>query len=73
MVELRLNASQKTIKAQTIVRDANTQARAFEVVDMDIEERAKLRKLLVQLGSIQKQSTANERNRHGGRTILISS
>jgi len=73
VVELRLNASQKTIKAQTIVRDANTQARAFEVVEMDIEERSKLRKLLVQLGSIQKQSTANERNRHGGRTILISS
>ncbi len=73
VVELRLNASQKTIKAQTIVRDANTQARAFEVVEMDIEERAKLRKLLVQLGSIQKQSTVNERNRHGGRTILISS
>jgi hypothetical protein len=73
VVELRLNTSQKTIKAQTIVRDANTQARAFEVVEMDIEERAKLRKLLVQLGSIQKQSTANERNRHGGRTILISS
>jgi hypothetical protein len=73
VVELRLNASQKTIKAQTIVRDANTQARAFEVVEMDIEERAKLRKLLVQLGSIQKQSTANERNRHGGRTILVSS
>jgi hypothetical protein len=72
VVELRLNAAQKTIKAQTIVRDANTQARAFEVVEMDIEERAKLRKLLVQLGSIQKQTTANERNRHGGRTILVS-
>ena len=38
-------------KAQTIVRDANTQARVFEVVDMDLEERAKLRKLLVQLGN----------------------
>ena len=73
VVDLKLNAAQKTIKAQTIVRDANTQARAFEVVEMDIEERAKLRKLLVQLGSIQKQSTANERNRHGGRTILVSS
>jgi hypothetical protein len=73
VVELRLNASQKTIKTQTIVRDANTQARAFEVVEIDIEERAKLRKLLVQLGSVQKQSTANERNRHGGRTILVGS
>ncbi|HXW61195.1 MAG TPA: hypothetical protein VEJ45_01245 [Candidatus Acidoferrales bacterium] len=71
VVELRLNAAQKTIKAHTIVRDANTQARAFEVVEIDIEERAKLRKLLVQLGSIQKQSTANERSRHGSRTFLL--
>ena len=72
VVELRLAASQKTIKAQTIVRDANTQARAFEVVDIDLEERSKLRKLLVQLGSVLKQSTSKERNRHATRTILAS-
>ena len=72
IVEMRLAALQKTIKAQTIVRDANTQARAFEVVDMELEERGKLRKLLVQLGSLQKQSTSKERNRHAPRTILAS-
>jgi hypothetical protein len=69
LVDLRLNTSPKTVKAQTIVRDANTQARAFEVVDMDLEERSKLRKLLVQLGSAQKQSTSQERTRKGTRTI----
>ena len=57
------------MKAQTIVRDANTQARAFEVVDMDLEERAKLRKLLVQLGNAQKKSTSKERSRRATRTI----
>ncbi len=69
IVELRLNPTQKSVKAQTIVRDANTQARAFEVVDMDLEERFKLRKLLVQLGNAQKQSTPKERSRRGFRTI----
>jgi hypothetical protein len=69
VVDLRLNPAQKAIKAQAIVRDANTQARAFEVVDIDLEERAKLRKLLVQLGNAQKQSTSQERSR-GPRTIL---
>ncbi|HXX43558.1 MAG TPA: hypothetical protein VEJ38_02435 [Candidatus Acidoferrales bacterium] len=72
VVELRMAAAQKTIKAQTIVRDANTQARAFEVVDIDLEERSKLRKLLVQLGSVLKQSSSKERNRRAGRTILAS-
>ncbi len=70
IVIMRMTSSQKTVKAQTIVRDANTQARAFEVVDIDLEERAKLRKLLVQLGNALKQSTPQERNRRGTRTIL---
>ncbi|HUC42135.1 MAG TPA: hypothetical protein VL913_00175 [Candidatus Micrarchaeaceae archaeon] len=67
---MRLNPSTKSVKAQAIVRDANTQARAFEVVEMDLEERAKLRKLLVQLGNLLKQTTPQERSRRGTRTIL---
>lgn len=70
VVALRLTTLQRSVKAQTIVRDANTQARAFEVVDIDLEERAKLRKLLVQLGNALKASTPQERNRRGTRTIL---
>ena len=69
IVDLRINTSQKPIFAQTIVRDANTQARVFEVVDMELEERAKLRKLLVQLGNALKESSSQERSRRGVRTI----
>jgi hypothetical protein len=70
IVSLKMNTSTKSVRAQMIVRDANTQARAFEVVDMELEERAKLRKLLVQLGNAQKQSTPKERGRRSPRTIL---
>ncbi|HEY0703642.1 MAG TPA: hypothetical protein VGD60_12825 [Candidatus Acidoferrales bacterium] len=69
IVTLRLATSQKPVKVQAIVRDANTQARAFEVVDMELEERAKLRKLLVQLGTVLKASTSKERTRKTSRTI----
>ena len=69
VVDMRLNAGSKPVRAQTIVRDANTQARAFEVVEMDLEERAKLRKLLVELGTTSKQTTPQERSRRGTRTI----
>jgi hypothetical protein len=72
VVGMKLNTGKRALRAQTIVRDANTQARAFEVVDMDLEERAKLRKLLVQLGSVQKQSTPQERTRRSTRTITIT-
>ncbi|MGH9747933.1 MAG: hypothetical protein ACRD59_17700 [Candidatus Acidiferrales bacterium] len=70
IVGVKMNTASKSVKAQMIVRDANTQARAFEVVDMDLEERAKLRKLLVQLGNVQKQSTPKERSKRTTRTIL---
>lgn len=70
LVGLRMNGPQKGIRAQTIVRDANTQARAFELVDIDLEARARLRKLLVQLGNAIKQATPNDRTRHGTRKIL---
>jgi len=51
IVELRLNPAQKSVKAQTIVRDAKHASTRIRVVDMDLEERFKLRKLLVQLGN----------------------
>jgi hypothetical protein len=70
VVGLRLNPSQKPVKAQTIVRDANTQARAFEIVEIELDERSKLRKLLVQFGNAVKQSSPQERSRRGTRTIL---
>ncbi|MGB9402355.1 MAG: hypothetical protein WCA98_02365 [Candidatus Acidiferrales bacterium] len=70
VVALRLNPNQKSLRAQAIVRDANTQARAFEVVDMDLEDRAKLRRLLVHIGSILKATSPDNRNRNRTRTLL---
>ncbi|MGH9575404.1 MAG: hypothetical protein ACRD40_17990 [Candidatus Acidiferrales bacterium] len=69
IVDLKLQSGSRQVHAQTIIRDANTQARAFEVVEMDLEERVKLRKLLVQLGNARKESRPQDRNRRGPRTI----
>lgn len=71
IVGIKMTTSSKPVKAQTIVRDANTQARSFEIVEMDLDERAKLRKLLVQIGSVQKETSPRERRR-GTRTILTT-
>jgi hypothetical protein len=70
VVDLKLNGGSKPVRAQAIIRDANTQARAFEVVDIDLDERNKLRKLLLQLGNSLKESKPQDRNRRGLRTIL---
>jgi hypothetical protein len=73
LVSLKLNTAQKAVKVLAIVRDANTQARAFEVVDMELEERSKLRKLLVTLGNVMKQTSPKARARRGTRTFITPS
>jgi hypothetical protein len=73
LVNLKLNTAAKSVKVLAIVRDANTQARAFEVVDMELEERAKLRKLLVSLGNVMKQTSPKARARRGTRTFITPS
>ena len=70
VVSLRLNSGQKPLRAQAIVRDANTQARAFEVVDMDLDDRAKLRRLLIQIGNILKSTSPQNRGRNRSRTLI---
>ena len=70
LVSLKLSTTSKSVKVLAIVRDANTQARAFEVVDMELEERSKLRKLLVSLGNVMKQTSPKARARRGTRTLI---
>jgi hypothetical protein len=70
LVSMKLSTSTKSVKVLAIVRDANTQARAFEVVDMELEERSKLRKLLVSLGNVMKRSSPKARARRATRTLI---
>jgi hypothetical protein len=42
-------------------------------VDMELEERSKLRKLLVSLGNVMKQTSPKARARRGARTFITPS
>jgi len=66
VVSLRLNRS---VRAQAFVRDARSQTRAFEVANMDLDERAKLRRLLVQLGGQAATGSPEGRKRKGSRLV----
>lgn len=66
VVSLRLNRS---VRAQAFVRDARSQTRAFEVANMDLDERAKLRRLLVQLGGQAVTGSPEGRKRKGSRLV----
>jgi hypothetical protein len=73
ILNIKISLGVRNIKAQAIVRGARPQAMAFEFVDMDLEERSRLRKLLLELGSLPPPATPVNRIRRRGRIALSKS
>src|SRR5712671_4028112 len=71
LITLKLTQGVRTIKAQAIVRGARPQAMAFEFVDMDLEDRARLRKILLDLGGLPQASNVSSRTRRRGRIAMM--
>ncbi|HEY2462162.1 MAG TPA: hypothetical protein VGI16_15235 [Candidatus Acidoferrum sp.] len=71
LLTLKLAQGVRNIKLQAIVRGARPQAMAFEFVDMDLEERSRLRKLLMEVGGLPLVSQATNRVRRRGRVTLM--
>src|SRR6266446_1164257 len=71
LVTLKLTQGVRTIKAQAIVRGARPQAMAFEFVDMDLEDRARLRKILLELGGLPQAANVASRTRRRGRLAAM--
>jgi hypothetical protein len=70
IVNLKISSGVRQIKAQAIIRGARPQAMAFEFVEMDLEERSRLRKLLLELGSLPPSAAPINRTRRRGRIAL---
>jgi hypothetical protein len=70
IVNLRISSGVRHIRAQAIIRGARPQAMAFEFVEMDLEERSRLRKLLIELGSLPPSAVPSNRTKRRGRIAL---
>jgi len=70
LLTLKFSLGVRHIKAQAIVRGARPQAMAFEFVDMDLEERYRLRKLLLELGGLPMAAQVTNRTRRRGRVAI---
>jgi hypothetical protein len=70
LLTLKFTLGVRHIKAQAIVRGARPQAMAFEFVDMDLEERYRLRKLLLELGGLPMVAQVTNRTRRRGRVAI---
>ena len=70
LLSLKVSHGVRNIKGQAIVRGARPQAMAFEFVDMDMEDRSRLRKVLMELGGIPQVSAVVNRSKRRGRVAL---
>ena len=70
LLTLKFTHGVRHIKAQAIVRGARPQAMAFEFVEMDLDERYRLRKLLLELGGLPLVAQVTNRTRRRGRVAI---
>jgi len=63
LLALKIKLGVRSIGAQAMVRGARPQAIAFEIVDMDLEERRRLRRLLLEVGGPQLPAMLGNRSR----------
>jgi hypothetical protein len=71
LVHFKLSQGVRTIKSQALIRGARPQAMAFEFVDMDLEDRARLRKILLELGGLPQAAHVASRTRRRGRIAVL--
>jgi hypothetical protein len=71
LLTMKVSHGVRSIRAQAIVRGARPQAMAFEMVDMDLDDRARLRKLLLELGGLPQASNVGNRTRRQSRVALL--
>ena len=71
LLSLKFSHGVRSIRAQAIVRGARPQAMAFEFVDMELDERSRLRKLLLELGGLPQPSNVVNRTKRPGRIALM--
>jgi len=67
LLTLKISHGVRNIRAQAMVRGARPQAIAFEFVDMELDERSRLRKLLLELGGLPQPSNISNRSRRQSR------
>jgi hypothetical protein len=70
LLSLKISQGVRSIKAQAIVRGARPQAMAFEFVDMDLDDRNRLRKILLDVGGLPITAAVTNRTKRRGRIQL---
>jgi hypothetical protein len=70
LLALKFSSGVRAIKAQAMVRGARPQTMAFEFVEIDLEERLRLRKLLLEAGSTPLSANVGNRSHRRGQVAI---
>jgi hypothetical protein len=70
LLNMKISHGVRNIRAQAIVRGARPQAMAFEFAEMDLDERSRLRKLLLELGGLPLPASVSNRSRRQSRIAV---
>jgi hypothetical protein len=69
VIVLKIHSGMRAFRATAIVRSARSRAIAFEFVDMELDDRAKLRRLLLEFGANTAEGSSANRSRLRMRTL----
>jgi len=69
LLQIKFTPTMKSIKATAFVRDSRSQMMGFEIVDIDLEERHKLRRVLADLAGVTPPTSPKSRSRRRDRAV----
>ena len=69
LIQIKFTPAMKSIRATAFVRDSRSQMMGFEVVDIDLEERYKLRRVLADLAGVTPPTSPKSRSRRRDRGV----
>lgn len=70
LLALKISQGLRTVRAQVIVRGARPQAMGFDIAEMDLEDRFRLRRMLSELGGLPLAGSVSNRSRRRGRAVV---
>jgi len=69
LIQVKFTAGMKSMRATAFVRDSRSQMMGFEIVDIDLEERLKLRRVLADLAGVTPPTSPKSRSRRRDRGV----
>jgi len=72
LIQIKFTSAMKSMRATAFVRDSRSQMMGFEIVDIDFEERYKLRRVLADLAGVTPPTSPKSRSRRRDRAVATA-